>query len=328
MLKRYTRNIDFDLYRNAADKLDIAFVPVLEEAEPIGYFSIGGKRVYIERNKLGVNNSISNSIARNKNRTYRILEKRGIPCPRAIQVNRDNTIEDISGRLKTLQKPLVVKPVKGSLGKGVSVKLESARDVADAVRHARRISPTVLIEEYIAGNNYRANVFENEVIDILERIPAYVIGDGKSSIRALIDEKNAIRATMGLKKIKIDRELRRFVKDQKLSLASVPARGLEVPLRLSCNMASGGETKRVNMQRDVHPDNLRMFVAAARSLGLALAGIDFITPDLSRSYKEIRCVINEINRAPMLDAHYFADFAMNNIVAEKILARVAALVRP
>jgi D-alanine-D-alanine ligase-like ATP-grasp enzyme len=75
----------------------------------------------------------------------------------------------------------------------------------------------------------------------------------------------------------------------------------------------------------VHPDNVEMFIAARKALGLALAGIDFITPDIAKSYKDVRCVINEINRAPMLDAHYFADFAMDNVVGERILTRALAL---
>jgi cyanophycin synthetase len=89
---------------------------------------------------------------------------------------------------------------------------------------------------------------------------------------------------------------------------------------MNCNMATGGETRRLDVRRDVHPDNLKLFVDATRELGLRLAGIDFITPDMSRSHKDIRCAINEINRAPMLDAHYFADFAQNNLVGERILS--------
>lgn len=325
MLKRYTDNIDFDLYRNAADKLGITYVPLFEATEPCGYFAIGRKRIYIERNKLGVNNSISNSIARNKYRTFQLLDKLHLPCPRAIQIHSDESITAVSERIAGLRRPLVVKPNKGSLGKGVSVRLNDPGDIAEAVQFARRFNDTIIIEEFMAGTNYRVTVFASEVIDIVERIPAYVVGDGTSAIKELVEQKNRERTQAGLKPIRVDQELRRFVRDQQLDLAGIPERGRRINLRLGCNMSSGGETRRLDLASQVHPDNLRMFVAARRGIGLALAGIDFITPDIAESHKHTRCGINEINRAPMLDAHFFADFAMNNVAGEKILAKAMAL---
>jgi cyanophycin synthetase len=325
MLNRYTKNIDFDLYRNAADRLGIAFVPIFGEDEPCGYFFAGGRRVFIERNKLGVNNSISSSIARNKYRSYLLLEKMRVPVPKAVLFGPKERTGSAAARAAHLPRPLVVKPVRGSLGKGVSVGLEGGKDLAAAIRLARRTSSAALIEEFVPGTNYRVTVFGNEIIDILERIPAYVTGDGTSSIGTLIEGKNAARARLHLKPIRIDRELRRHVAAQDLALADVPAEGSHVSLRLSCNMAAGGETRRLDVAREVHPANLEMFVAARKALGLALAGIDFISPDISKSHKDIRCVINEINRAPMLDAHYFADLAMNNVAGEKILTKALSL---
>ncbi len=322
MLKRYTNNIDFDLYRNAADKLGISFVPILGESEPFGYFLLGRKRLYLQRNKLGVNNSVSSAIARNKNRTYRILEHFHLPCPRAVVLMSNGSLEHVSGEIKALRKPYVVKPLRGSLGKGVSVKLNGSDQVADAIQFARKTHNSVLIEEFIAGTNYRVTVFQDKVLDILERIPAYVIGDGTSTVQQLIDQKNETRQVFGLKPIRIDQELKRFIKDHDVALSAVPARGKRIDLRLNCNMGAGGEARRIDLRRDVHPDNLRMFADATREIGLTLAGIDFITPDLSRSWRSVRCAINEINRAPMLDIHYFADFAMNNVVGEKILGRL------
>lgn len=322
MLKRYTNNIDFDLYLDAASKLGITFVPMFGIEEPIGYFSLGEKRVYIQRNKLGVNNGISSSIARNKYRTSQILEKFDLPAPRAILFKSDDAIESLFAAAKGLRRPLVVKPLRGSLGKGVSINIDGLREMRAAVRFARKIFKTLVIEEFTAGTNYRVYVFDHEVIDIVERIPAYVTGDGKTPIKKLIAQKNTKRAESGLKPIRMDQELTRFVKKQSLDLTSVPDDGSQIVLRLNCNMASGGETMRVDIHRDVHPDNLEMFVVATREIGLALAGIDFITPDISKSYKDIQCAINEINRAPMLDAHYFADLAMNNVVGEKVLAKL------
>ncbi|MCK6370748.1 MAG: ATP-grasp domain-containing protein [Gammaproteobacteria bacterium] len=325
MLKRYTKNIDFDLYRNAADKLGVAYVPAFAQDEPCGYFLAGGRRVFIERNKLGVNNSISNSFARNKYRTYQLLGKFSLPIPGFVLLTGEESVERAAASARGLHKPLVVKPVRGSLARGVSVRIEKPRVLALAGRIARRFAANVLFAEFVEGTNYRVTVFAGDVVDVIERVPAYVTGDGKSSLQVLIEAKNALRSSLYLKPIRVDRELKRHIAAQKLTLASVSADGERITLRLGCNMSAGGETRRLDIARDVHPDNVEMFIAARKALGLALAGIDFITPDIAKSYKDVRCVINEINRAPMLDAHYFADFAMDNVVGERILTRALAL---
>jgi cyanophycin synthetase len=322
MLKRYTKNIEFDLYLNAADKLGIRFVSPFEQGEQAGYFLIGHRRLYIDKNKLGVNSAISCLIARNKYRTYCLLKGSRLPCPKAVLLNGEDRPADVVRRTRHLKKPLVIKPVRGSSGKGVSVRIESEEGIASAIRFARKMHDAVLVEEYIAGTNYRVNVFDGEVIDIVERIPAYVVGDGQSSLAQLIDAKNAHRLKLGLKPIRVDQELRRYLHEQHLDMTRVPSLAKRVFLRQNCNMDSGGEARRVDMKKEVHPDNLRMFVRAADVLGLVLAGVDFITPDISKSYRNVRCAINEINRAPMLGLHYFCDFAMSNMVGEKIFARL------
>jgi D-alanine-D-alanine ligase-like ATP-grasp enzyme len=83
-------------------------------------------------------------------------------------------------------------------------------------------------------------------------------------------------------------------------------------------MSTGGETKRIKLS-SIPKENLNLFLDATRLLGLNFSGIDFISPNICKSYKTITCAINEINRAPGLDAHYFADMKLDNFVAERIL---------
>jgi cyanophycin synthetase len=103
-----------------------------------------------------------------------------------------------------------------------------------------------------------------------------------------------------------------------MTLQTVPEKGKQVFLRQSCNMCAGGETTKLDMKK-VHPDNIAMFKEAVRSLGLKWGGIDFITPDITESYKSIDCGINEINKTPMTNVHYFADMKMDNYVSEQLL---------
>jgi cyanophycin synthetase len=322
MLKRYTRDMNFDLYRNAADKLGIAFVPLAGEKDPLGYFSLGDRRVFVQHNKLGINNMVSSTVSRNKYQTYHVLEQSGLPVPRAVLVRADAQVEALPAVVGNLRRPLVVKPRRGSLARGVSIRIDTAGAIGRAVRLARRYCDTVLVEEFVDGTNYRVHVFDGQVIDIVERIPACVTGDGTRSIRELIDDKNQKRESLGMKPIQTDAELKGVLREQGMTLASVPPAAHRVPLRLVCTMRAGGETRRVKLPGGVHADNLDLFVAATRELGLIQSGVDFITPDITSSYRQVRCVINEINRAPMLDLHYFADFACNNLVGETVLARL------
>jgi cyanophycin synthetase len=320
MLTRYTNDINFDLYRNAADKLGIPFVPLLDEREPLGYFSLGKRRLFIQHNKLGINDIVSSAVSRNKHRTYGVLEKVGMPVPRAIVVRADDQEKAVLAAARNLRRPLVVKPRRGSLARGVSIRIDADAEIGRAVRQARRHHDDVLVEEFIDGTNYRVHVFDGEVIDVVERIPASVTGDGTRRIRRLIDDANRKRVSVGMKPIRIDADVKRLLREQGMTVATVPRAAQKIALRLVCTMRAGGETRRVALPGGVHADNLALFAAATLEVGLRQSGIDFITPDISVSYRKVRCAINEINRAPMLDLHYFADFALNNVVGETVLS--------
>lgn len=318
MMKRHTSNIYFDLYLNAAKKQNIKFKYLISE-KPIGYFYKDGKKLYITYNKLGVNNCVSYLFATNKYRTYKILDLKKLPHPKAILIKKDETINDIENKIKKLTKPLVVKPLKGSEGHGVTVKINTINEIKNAIKFARKYNNKIIIEEFIEGNHFRILVFQNRIIDIVQRIPAKVKGNGKDTIKSLINIKNKKRKKSGLAKIRIDEELLRHIKGQNLTLSYIPKNEETVSLRLNSNMCAGGETTRININ-SIPSINRKMFVESTNLLGLTLSGIDFITDDITKPYSRTRCVINEINKAPMGNVHYFADMKMNNIVCEKILS--------
>ncbi len=318
MIKRYTSNIYFDLYLNAAKKQNIKFTYLIPE-KPIGYFYKNGKKLYITHNKLGVNNCVSYLFATNKYRTYKILDIKNFPHPKAILIKKDETIKDIKKKIKKLSKPLVVKPLKGSEGHGVTVKIKTINEIKNAIKYARKYNSKIIIEEFIEGNHFRILVFQNRIIDIVQRIPAQVKGNGKDTIQSLINIKNKRRKKSGLAKIRIDEELLRHIKEQNLALSYIPKNKETVSLRLNSNMCAGGETTRIDID-SIPPVNKKMFIESTDLLGLTLSGIDFITDDITKSYSKTRCVINEINKAPMGNVHYFADMKMDNIAYEKIVS--------
>ncbi|MBN2016199.1 ATP-grasp domain-containing protein [Candidatus Dojkabacteria bacterium] len=317
MIKRYTKNINFDLYLNAAHKLGIKYNSIIK-TKNIGYFEKNGKRLVTLGHWIGINNAISHIFATKKYISYQLLAAKGLPHPKAKLIEETCKFVDIEKLSILVPKPWVVKPLKGSEGKGVSVKLTKGEDLKKAVDFARQIHKTTILEEYVEGNHFRILVFRGKIIDIVKRIPAYVVGNGKDSIKQLIEKKNSRREKAGMAAIRVDEELLRQLKEQKLSIDSIVGKKVKVELRKNCNLCAGGETKRIRYNH-IHKDNLKMFIEAVKALELDLGGIDFITPDISESFHNVKCAINEINKAPMGNVHYFADMELNNFTSKEIL---------
>lgn len=317
MIKRYTPNIYFDFYVNAARKLDIKFTTISKLKTTATFFK-KKKKLLISYALLGVNSEISARLAKNKFLCYQILDQKNLPHPKALVFKKKSNIKEILQGIRDIKKPWVVKPIKGMGGSGVSVNIQEISQLKKSIKFARKKKKDIIIEEYIHGSDYRILIFNNKIIDIVKRIPASIKGNTINTIQQLIEIKNKKRKKIGLKVIKIDQELKRKLKKDNLTLESKPLNNKIVVLRKNCNMSTGGETERIKLSA-IPDDNKNLFIESVKLLGLNFAGIDFIIPDITKSYKTVRCAINEINRAPGLDAHYFADGKMDNFTAEEIL---------
>jgi len=315
MIKQYSGNIYTDFYINAAKKLNISY-RLLPEHKYTYILRKNNKTLFISNAVLGVNNFLSHQITNNKYKTYLLFDLENIPHPKAIKIK---DLKKIKKKVKDLNKPIVVKPIIGFGGHGVTVKINNPKQLKKAIKFAKKFKNEIIIEEFINGEDYRILLFRDKIIDIVKRIPANIKGNGKDSINILINRKNDKRKSVGLKKIRFDNELNKELKSKKLTLESKPEKGKKLYLRKNCNMASGGETKRVPLKK-VHKDNKKLFIKAANFLNLNFAGIDFISKDITKSYRNNSASINEINRFPSLDVHYFADMKMDNSVAENILS--------
>jgi cyanophycin synthetase len=244
-------------------------------------------------------------IAGNKELTNRLLRDAGIPSPRGIVVEHpDNAVREA----RRLGYPVVLKPVDGNHGRGVCLNLMDEPAVRDHYPVAREASRDgkVLVEPMLSGKDYRVVVVGNQVIAVAERVPAHVIGDGEHTVRELIEQTNADpRRGVGhekiLTRIGIDRQTTDLLATQGLSLDDVAAEGQNVQLKLMGNMSTGGTS--IDRTDEVHPDNVEIALEAAMIIGLDVAGIDFITPDISRSVHETGGGIVEINAAPGFRMH-------------------------
>jgi cyanophycin synthetase len=242
-------------------------------------------------------------LAGNKDATKKLLADSGIPVPRGLVVGR---IEETETAARQLSYPLVTKPLDGNHGRGVTTGIRSDDQLrfgfAAAAAHSRR----VIVEQYFEGDDHRILVVNGEVIAVARRVPACVTGDGVSTIGQLVEQANADpRRGEGHEKvmtrIRIDTELLNHIEQHGLSLDSVPEFGREVVLRPTANLSTGGSA--IDQTDVIHPDNIEIARRAAKVIGLDIAGIDFIAPDIARSVHETGGGVIEVNAAPGFRMH-------------------------
>ena len=239
--------------------------------------------------------------AQDKSLTKHLLREAQIAVPRGAVVR---SADDAIAKMRELTLPIVIKPLAGNHGRGCTLGVRSPDDVHTAFARAAAIDTRVLIEEQIQGRDYRVVVVGGKVVAASERKPAHVKGDGVSTIAQLIERENlnSMRGVGHLKpltRIAVDEALIAGLITRGMTLDSVPDEGAEVQLRDTANLSSGGTA--VDVTDIVHPDVRAMCIRAARAIGLDIAGIDFVSPDIRQA--NVGAII-EINAGPGLRMHH------------------------
>lgn len=237
------------------------------------------------------------ALARHKGVAKKLLIKNGTPVPKGIVCT---TTDEVMKFQADLNKAIVVKPVVGTKGKGVSVGVETSQDVVNACLRAGIQKNSVLVEEMVSGTEYRVMVLGGKSIAAIYKDPANVVGDGKSSISVLIEEKNKKRKlnpNLAIYKIKVDNYIIGNLEKQGLDMNSVIPAGEKVYLRREGNLSAGGESVDVT---DELPDFVHQScVKAANSFpGLELAGVDVFYDENTKT-----CSIIEVNTNPGCGGH-------------------------
>ena len=202
--------------------------------------------------------------------------------------------------------PVVVKPLNANHGRGVSIGMGSDDEVRNAYQGAREHSRGVLVETFLEGLDHRILVVDGQVVAVSQRVPGHVVGDGTSTIEELVEQVNADpRRGIGhekvLTRLEFDSQAERLLTQLGYDRTTVPPAGEMVLLRSTGNLSTGGTA--VDMTDSIHPDNRDMAERAARAVGLDVCGVDFITKDVTRSYKDIGGGICELNAAPGFRMH-------------------------
>lgn len=259
-------------------------------------------------------------LASDKEGTKQILEEAGAPVPRGAVINYYDelsaAIDDVGGF------PIVIKPLNGNHGRGITLDINSWELAEAAYDTASVISKPVIVERYYPGRDHRFLVINGKVVAVAERVPAHVVGDGKSTIEELIDQANQDpRRGTGhdnlLTRIEIDRTSRDILDRQGLTLDTIPEPSEICYLRSTANLSTGGIA--VDRTDDIHPENIWLAERVAKIIGLDIAGIDIVTPDISQPLRDVGGVIVEVNAAPGFRMHVSPSEGIPRNVAGPVL---------
>jgi cyanophycin synthetase len=287
-------------------------------------FGWGSRQRRIQAAETDHSSAIAEAIAQDKELTKKLLDAAGVPVPVGREVS---DIEDAWRAMAEIAGPVVVKPKDGNQGKGVTVNISTREQLNAAYAAASAISEEVLVEKYIPGSDFRLLVVNNQLVAAARREPPLVIGDGISTVQALVDLVNSDpRRGSGhatsLTKIRIDDIAVSCLAEQHLTLDSVPGKGARVILRNNANLSTGGTA--TDVTDDVHPDLAASAVAAAQMVGLDICGIDVVCDSVLLPLEEQGGGIVEANAAPGLRMHLQPSFGKGRPVGDAIVSSIFA----
>ena len=260
-------------------------------------------------------------VAGDKELTTRLLGAAGLPVPRSEAVR---TVDQALAAARRVGYPVVCKPLDGNHGRGVVLGIHNDEDLRAgfpiAEEQSRRGS--VIVESYITGNDYRVLVIGGRLVALAERVPAHVVGDGEHTVAQLVEITNADpRRGVGhekvLTRIKVDEAAVALVHEQGYAMDDVPPRDTMVKLTLTGNMSTGGIS--IDRTFEAHPDNVEIAEEAARVVGLDIAGIDFICPDITQPVRETGGAICEVNAAPGFRMHTHPTIGDAQFIAKPVI---------
>ncbi|KEI35668.1 cyanophycin synthase [Francisella sp. W12-1067] len=285
----------------AAKKRDIPYIRLNEHS--LVQFGYGKHQQRIQATITSQTTHIAVEMSCNKEQTNKVLSGLGLPVPKQRMVR---TEEGAISAAKHLGFPLVVKPLDGNHGRGISINLTTFEQIKEAFVEASRISRYVLIEQYATGFDHRMLVVNGKLVAVAKRVPGHVIGDGKHTIEELVDIVNQDpRRGVGhekvLTRLELDYQANTLMKAAGYTKNTVLNDGEMFYLRSTANLSTGGTA--IDVTDIVHPDNRNMAERAIKAVGLDVGGVDFLIDDITQSYHEIGGAICEVNAAPGFRMH-------------------------
>jgi cyanophycin synthetase len=266
-------------------------------------------------------NILGVELACNKENTKNILSHMGVPVPLGNVIYSFSDLEQTIDRLGGF--PIVIKPLDGNHGRGITIDIQSWENAEVAYDRAREISSGVIVEHFYQGRDHRILVVNHKVVAVAERVPAHVIGNGVDTIATLVELENQDpRRGEGhdnmLTHILLDDATDEMMSRQGFTLDTVLHPDQICYLRATANLSTGGIA--IDRTDEIHPDTLWMAERVSRIIDLDVAGIDVITTDITKTLAEADGVIVEVNAAPGLRMHVSPSQGVGRNVAAPILS--------
>ena len=282
-------------------------------------FGWGSRQRRIQAAEMDTTSAIAEAIAQDKDLTKKLLSAAGVPVPVGRAVD---DVEDAWAAACEIGLPVVVKPRDGNQGKGVTVNVTTRAQIEAAYTTAAEFRDAIMVERYLPGNDFRLLVVGDKLVAAARRDPPQVVGDGKQTVRQLVDQVNRDpRRSDGhatsLTKIRFDDIALASLATQGYDADAVPPKGKRVTLRNNANLSTGGTA--TDVTDDVHPEVAARAVAAAQMVGLDICGVDVVCDNVLRPIEAQRGGIVEVNAAPGLRMHLSPSFGKGRAVGEAII---------
>ncbi len=264
--------------------------------------------------------NIAVDIASDKENTRQLLSKSYIPVPKGLVLENET---ELFTAIKELGFPLVIKPINGNHGRGITTRIYSEEQALVAFNFAKQVSDEIIIEKFIRGNDYRFLVIDYKLVAVAQRIPAMIMGNFKgSTIQQLIDETNSDPNRGNghdniLTKITIDENTQGILVKKNLTLDSVLPIGEILYLKDTANLSSGGTAR--DLTDSVHPHNVFLAERIARLMNLDICGIDVIAKDVNSPISEASGAVIEVNAGPGFRMHIAPSVGQARNVAESVI---------
>ena len=266
-------------------------------------FGHGRYQQRIQATTTSRTSNIAVELASDKEETNRILRDLGLPVPLQKLVRRP---QDAVRAAERIGFPVVLKPLAGNHGRGVSINLKTPEEIEVAFDKAREHGRNVIVEGFLEGYDHRLLVVNGKLVAAAKRMPGHIAGDGKHTIEQLVDKVNEDpRRGVGhekvLTRLEFDDQAERLLKKLEYDRNTVPKKGEIVYLRSTANLSTGGTA--IDVTDVIHPDNREMAERTIKAIGLDIGGVDFLTKDITESHRETGGGICEVNAGPGFRMH-------------------------
>ncbi|MFZ1721588.1 MAG: hypothetical protein WAU07_03730 [Microgenomates group bacterium] len=317
LFKKFTENIESNIILTAAELKGWEVRVLLNGAKPLSEIRKNNLIYRVLQGRFSVNSSISTSISSDKFLTQSILEKAQLYGTNAKLYTISELGDEECATLLQMFSKVVVKPVDENNGIGITVGLTDLESIKRAIKKVSDLgSKQVLIEQHIDTiSEYRVILWKGQIVDVLHRIPAYVAGNGASTIQELIEQKNAYRyENFGtvFEPIIIDEDLNLLLAKSGKSLSTILPADSHLTVKNTCNLSQGGEVKRIDPAL-VHPEYRDIFKKIYQETWLNYCGADLITPDIQSAPIPGKTAVNELNGGPGITLAFYDDVATDRM---------------